>query len=226
MADQPPAPPLAERMRMWATAMEAQRCNVIAGQIRVWADELDAALQSVRSPVSEPDAAASIRALLADWRKRRYWLNDHRQHEIGAADQAHVYGRCIDELEALLASPPPVSPRVLELAKDMAGYIHHSGYPRYDGGHSEPENACQHADCVAVREASAPVVPPSLAALLERLWKYAKHTKDCDVVTEEHPKYNPCSCGLDDIRREREALSVRCGRMLHTAPVVTPEEGK
>jgi len=36
--------------------------------------------------------------------------------------------------------------RVLRLAKDMAGYIHHSGYPRYDGGHAEPEDRCPHPD--------------------------------------------------------------------------------
>jgi hypothetical protein len=41
--------------------------------------------------------------------------------------------------------------RVLYLAKYMAGYIHHSGYPVYDGGHSEPEELCQHEDCKAVR---------------------------------------------------------------------------
>lgn len=51
--------------------------------------------------------------------------------------------------------------RVLELARDMASYGHHSGYPRYDGGHSEPEEQCQHPDCVAVRDAaSAPPLSP------------------------------------------------------------------
>ena len=48
-----------------------------------------------------------------------------------------------------------IATRVKKLAEDMAGYIHHSGYPVYDGGHSEPESACQHPDCVAVREFSA-----------------------------------------------------------------------
>jgi hypothetical protein len=42
--------------------------------------------------------------------------------------------------------------RVLDLAKNMASYIHHSGYPVYDGGHKQPEEACEHPDCVAVRE--------------------------------------------------------------------------
>lgn len=41
--------------------------------------------------------------------------------------------------------------RVNRLAKDMASYIHHHGYPVYDGGHSEPEEECQHPDCLAVR---------------------------------------------------------------------------
>ena len=45
--------------------------------------------------------------------------------------------------------------RVLRLAKDMAGYIHHIGFLKYDGGHSEPEETCPHPDCLAVREAEA-----------------------------------------------------------------------
>lgn len=44
----------------------------------------------------------------------------------------------------------------------------------------------------------------ALEAALDKLWQYARHTKDCDVVTEHHPKYNPCSCGLDEIRREKD----------------------
>ena len=43
--------------------------------------------------------------------------------------------------------------RVVQLAHDMASYVHHSGYPRYDGGHSEPEAQCTHPDCAAVRAA-------------------------------------------------------------------------
>jgi hypothetical protein len=43
--------------------------------------------------------------------------------------------------------------RVVQLAHDMASYVHHSGYPRYDGGHSEPEEQCAHPDCAAVRAA-------------------------------------------------------------------------
>ena len=42
--------------------------------------------------------------------------------------------------------------RILDLAYDMASYIHHIGYPVYDGGHSEPEEECQDPDCKAVRE--------------------------------------------------------------------------
>lgn len=42
--------------------------------------------------------------------------------------------------------------RVKVLAVDMASYIHHIGYPVYDGGHTEPEITCQHPDCKAVRE--------------------------------------------------------------------------
>jgi hypothetical protein len=54
------------------------------------------------------------------------------------------------------------SRRVTALAKDMASYIHHSGYPVYDGGHTEPESGCQHPDCVVVRHIEA-----REAALLE-----------------------------------------------------------
>lgn len=43
--------------------------------------------------------------------------------------------------------------KVFDLAADMAGYIHHIGYPVYDGGHTEPEATCMHEDCKAVREA-------------------------------------------------------------------------
>ena len=42
--------------------------------------------------------------------------------------------------------------RVLNLAAYMSGYTHHSGYPVYDGGHTEPEETCEHEDCKAVRE--------------------------------------------------------------------------
>lgn len=48
--------------------------------------------------------------------------------------------------------------RVIQLAYDTASYVHHSGYPRYDGGHSEPEESCAHADCAAVREAKRAAV--------------------------------------------------------------------
>ena len=41
--------------------------------------------------------------------------------------------------------------QIIKLARDMASYIHHSGYPVYDGGHTEPEDQCQNPDCVAVR---------------------------------------------------------------------------
>lgn len=41
---------------------------------------------------------------------------------------------------------------VIYLAEYMAGYQHHSGYPVYDGGHSEPESECQHEECKAVRD--------------------------------------------------------------------------
>lgn len=58
--------------------------------------------------------------------------------------------------------------RVIQLAKDMAGYAHHSGYPRYDGGHSEPEEGCQHPDCAAVREAKAAEDPTTLGAIIRR----------------------------------------------------------
>ena len=55
------------------------------------------------------------------------------------------------ELETLAKQIREEDARILTLAKDMAGYIHHSGYPVYDGGHSEPENQCQHPDCAAIR---------------------------------------------------------------------------
>jgi len=42
--------------------------------------------------------------------------------------------------------------RILILARDMVGYIHHFGMPNYDGGHSQPEEDCKHPDCVAARE--------------------------------------------------------------------------
>jgi hypothetical protein len=29
------------------------------------------------------------------------------------------------------------------------------------------------------------------------LKQWCSHLDKCDVVTEPHPKYNPCSCGLD-----------------------------
>lgn len=45
--------------------------------------------------------------------------------------------------------------RTLQLAEDMSGYIHHSGYPVYDGGHTEPEETCEHVDCKAVRDTAA-----------------------------------------------------------------------
>ena len=41
---------------------------------------------------------------------------------------------------------------VLSLAAYMSGYEHHSGYPVYDGGHTEPEETCEHTNCKAVRE--------------------------------------------------------------------------
>lgn len=41
--------------------------------------------------------------------------------------------------------------RVYDLAQNMASYAHHSGFPVYDGGHSEPEATCPNPDCVAVR---------------------------------------------------------------------------
>jgi hypothetical protein len=58
--------------------------------------------------------------------------------------------------------------RVIQLAHDMASYVHHSGHPRYDGGHSEPEEQCQHLDCVAVREASTPEDPQLLGSIIRR----------------------------------------------------------
>jgi hypothetical protein len=58
--------------------------------------------------------------------------------------------------------------RVLELAYNMASYVHHSGHPRYDGGHSEPEESCQHLDCVAVREARTPEDPQLLGSTIRR----------------------------------------------------------
>lgn len=58
--------------------------------------------------------------------------------------------------------------RVIQLAKDMAGYAHHAGYPNYDGGHSEPEAECQHPDCVAVREAQAAADPQLLGNIIRR----------------------------------------------------------
>lgn len=58
--------------------------------------------------------------------------------------------------------------RVQRLAQDMASYVHHSGYPCYDGGHSEPEEACQHPDCMAVREAKQPC-STTLTAQIEGL---------------------------------------------------------
>jgi len=58
--------------------------------------------------------------------------------------------------------------RVIQLAHDMASYVHHSGYPRYDGGHSEPEENCQHVDCVAVREAMTPEDPQLLGNIIRR----------------------------------------------------------
>lgn len=41
---------------------------------------------------------------------------------------------------------------VYKLAYNMASYVHHSGYPVYDGGHSQPEETCQHEDCKVVRD--------------------------------------------------------------------------
>jgi hypothetical protein len=40
----------------------------------------------------------------------------------------------------------------LDLAAYISGYLHHSGYPVYDGGHTQPEETCEHPDCKAVRE--------------------------------------------------------------------------
>ena len=59
-----------------------------------------------------------------------------------------------------LRQTPANNDRVVQLAYDMASYVHHSGYPRYDGGHSEPEESCAHPDCAAVRAAKTPE-PPS-----------------------------------------------------------------
>lgn len=43
--------------------------------------------------------------------------------------------------------------KLIQLAGDMSGYVHHSGYPVYDGGHTEPEETCKHADCAVVQKA-------------------------------------------------------------------------
>lgn len=66
------------------------------------------------------------------------------------------------------------SARVLQLAYDMASYIHHSGYPRYDGGHSEPEAQCAHPDCAAVRAALADEDPTLLGNILRRALPHAE----------------------------------------------------
>lgn len=53
------------------------------------------------------------RALIAEWRERRRYLTDHAHHEAAAADQAFVYNRCADELEAavsLLGEPETPAP--------------------------------------------------------------------------------------------------------------------
>jgi hypothetical protein len=70
--------------------------------------------------------------------------------------------------------------RVLQLAYDMASYVHHSGYPKYDGGHSEPEESCQHPDCVAVREARTPEDPQLLGTIVRR----ALPTANLQILTE------------------------------------------
>lgn len=63
--------------------------------------------------------------------------------------ECHSEGACA--FLAVHPSAPQQETRVLALARDMASYVHHSGFPKYDGGHSEPESACSHPDCVAVR---------------------------------------------------------------------------
>lgn len=40
-----------------------------------------------------------------------------------------------------------------------------------------------------------------VAKLTEALRLYGRHLRECDVVTQPHPRYNPCSCGLDTLRR-------------------------
>jgi len=41
---------------------------------------------------------------------------------------------------------------LLDLAQDIVSYNHHSGYPNYDGGHSEPESECPHPKCALIRK--------------------------------------------------------------------------
>lgn len=45
-----------------------------------------------------------------------------------------------------------------------------------------------------------------LEELIKALWPYVKHKKDCEYVTEPHPKCNPCTCGLDDLIRKKIEL--------------------
>lgn len=80
--------------------------------------------------------------------------------------------------------------RVLQLARDMAGYGHHAGYPVYDGGHTEPEESCQHPDCVAVREASTAEDPTTLGAIIRR----ALPTANLQILNE-------CICLIQQSRQ-------------------------
>lgn len=52
------------------------------------------------------------------------------------------------------------------------------------------------ADALAV-DIQAIRMPDSVAVENTRLREYARHKQTCDVVTQPHPHYNPCNCGLD-----------------------------
>jgi len=86
--------------------------------------------------------------------------------------------------------------RVLELAYNMASYVHHSGHPRYDGGHSEPEESCQHLDCVAVREARVPEDPQLLGSTIRRALPIAnlQLLHECLTGAQLAAKLKPPAC--------------------------------